>query len=239
MIDVKCEDADVEPVDVTVLELGTVVLPTTHPRASDGTCPIRAFVVHHGDGLILVDTGVADDHDVINELYQPTIVPIIEALNSAGLDERDVAAIVNTHLHFDHCGQNRSFPSVPVHVQDAEIAAANEPFFTVPSWAAIEPTRVRSHDGDAEIAPGIRLLATPGHTPGHQSVEIVSPDGASRLIVGQACYTCAEFRAAEVADGDLHDETWAEAGNESIRRLAALTPTTAWFSHDRTVFRSA
>lgn len=128
---------------------------------------------------------------------------------------------------------------MPIHVQAAEVEAARQPFFTVPDWATIGDTQLRSHDGDAELADGVRLLATPGHTPGHQSVQIMDPDRTSRLVVGQACYTCAEFRDTVVADGDLHDESWAGDAKQSIERLTSLNPTAAWFSHDRTVFTGA
>ena len=48
--------------------LGSVKLPETHPRAADGNCVIHGFVVTHPDGAIVVDTGVAGDHDVLNEI---------------------------------------------------------------------------------------------------------------------------------------------------------------------------
>ncbi len=105
---------------VTVLPLGVVRLPDWHPRAADGSYVIQGYAIEHPDGVILFDTGVADDHPVINEVYEPTMVPIVDALGAVGIDERDVTAIVDSHLHFDHCGQNRSLPSVPVYVQQSE-----------------------------------------------------------------------------------------------------------------------
>ncbi|MDJ0770033.1 MAG: MBL fold metallo-hydrolase, partial [Ilumatobacter sp.] len=94
-------------ITVTPIELGEVQLPDGHPRRADGVAIMRGFVVRHPDGIIVYDTGAGDDHERLNELYHPTVVPIVIALNEAGVDERDVIAIVNSHLHFDHCGQNR------------------------------------------------------------------------------------------------------------------------------------
>lgn len=223
----------VSPV-ITVLDLGSLSLPSWHPRHADGTCLIQAFAIHHPDGLILVDTGCADDNDFLNEVYTPDVVPIADALNHAKIDERDIVAIANTHLHFDHCGQNRSLPRAAVWVQAAELDAATEQFYTTPEWAFIDPERLRKVDGDAALAEGVTLLATPGHTPGHQSV-LVELNGARDLIVGQACYTCAEFEAGTVVPEDIHNETWLAAAAESLNRLASIGADHAFFSHDRRI----
>ncbi|MGE0140750.1 MAG: MBL fold metallo-hydrolase [Ilumatobacteraceae bacterium] len=223
---------------VDVLELGEVQLPEWHPRVGDVTALVRAFVIRHPDGVVVFDTGIGSDHPVIDDLYaKPRITPIITALNTVGVDERDVTAIVNSHLHFDHCGQNSALPSVPVYVQAAELIAAQLPHYTIAEWAHIEPDRRRILNGDEEIAPGIQILATPGHTPGHQSLLVHSPDGRAQLIVGQCCYTCAEFEAEAVAADNIHDETYRDAAAETIARLRRLPITDALFSHDRTIYR--
>lgn len=222
---------------VTVLDLGRVELPEWHPRHDDGWCPILAHAIHHPDGPILVDTGVGFGNEFIDAAYRPSVVSVIDALHAAGVDERDVAAIVNTHLHFDHCGQNGALPGVPVHAQAAEIEAARAEFYTVPEWAEIEPARRRVVDGDEEIAPGVRILATPGHTPGHQSVLVDLVGAEPTLLVGQSCYSCAEFEQGEVVVADLSDVELTVAATTSLARLRALEVARAHFSHDPTVWR--
>jgi N-acyl homoserine lactone hydrolase len=219
------------PIDVEVLELGTVDLPDSHPRASDAVALVRSFLIRHPDGLILFDTGCGDDHPLINELYSPNVTSVVVALNDIGVDERDITAIVNSHLHFDHCGQNRLFAKTPVWVQRAELDAARQPNFTVPEWAELSTDRQRMLDGDETIASGVTILATPGHTPGHQSL-LIESGGGRELIVGQACYTCADFAAGEVAIEDMHDESWLRTGRESLARLRAIGFDVARFSHD-------
>lgn len=118
-----------------------------------------------------------------------------------------------------------------VFVQSAELVAAQEPFYTVPDWAHIEPARLRRLDGDAEVGPGVRAIAAPGHTPGHQAVAVDTAAGLA-LVAGQACYTCAEFGEAAPAGFDMHDESWLDTGLESAKRLRALDPVAAYFSHD-------
>ena len=213
------------------LHLGCVSLPESHPRAADGTCEIYGFALSTPDGLVLVDSGTQEGHPLIDELYSPSVISIIDALHQADLDERDVIAIVNTHLHFDHCGQNHMFPQAPVWVTEAELLASRHEFYTVPEWASIEDSRLRLSSDFELVAPGVRLVHSPGHTPGHQSV-VIDGDNTTEIIVGQACYRCAEFELGKVAITDMHDEDWIEAGRESLARLRSLDPTYAYFSHD-------
>lgn len=225
--------------ELAVLDLGRVTLPDWHPlAATDGFAIIRGFAIGHPDGVFLFDTGVADDHELLNEMYQPTVVPIVNAVNDAGFDERDIVGIVNSHLHFDHCGQNRFLPGVPVFAQRPEMEAVEIPRYTIPEWARIDDDRRRLLDGDEEIAAGIHVLSTPGHTPGHQSVMIDDGADGRTLLVGQACYTCAQFSAGEVLDNNVHDDSWMPTALESLERLRSLHAQTAHFSHDATVYRS-
>jgi glyoxylase-like metal-dependent hydrolase (beta-lactamase superfamily II) len=221
---------------VEPIELGEVHLPDWHPRIDDVVAIMRGFVVRHPDGVILFDTGSGDDHDVLNELYTPRVVPIVDALNTVGVDERDVVAIVNSHLHFDHCGQNRALPSVPVWVQATEYEMVETPRFTIAEWARLPEERRRMIDGDDDIAEGVRIIATPGHTPGHQSLMVDDEHGRT-VIAGQCCYTCAEYIESELTLGDAHDESWFDTAADSLARVHLLSPDIAHFSHDRTVFR--
>ncbi len=220
---------------VRPLHLGHVSLPESHPRSDEKRCVIVSHAIAHDDGLVLVDSGPGMGHAVIDELYAPQVLSIVDALNDAGFDERDVTAVVNTHLHFDHCGQNHRLANAPVWVTEAELAAAAEPMYTVPEWAAIDEGRRRISSDGEEVAAGVRLLHTPGHTPGHQSVAIEAADGVE-LIAGQACYSCTEFGAGLPATTDMHDETWLAVGLESMARLTALEPVRVHFSHDPTIY---
>lgn len=223
-------------IPVQPVELGEAHLPDWHPRVADGVAIMRGFVIRHPDGVIVFDTGSGDDHEFLNELYRPRVVPIVDALNAAGVDERDVVAIVNSHLHFDHCGQNRFLPSVPVWVQAAEYEMVEVPRFTIAEWARLDDERRRTIDGDVDLATGVRILSTPGHTPGHQSL-LVDDEHGRTIIAGQACYTCAEYAARELDAGDVHDESWMSVAVESLDRLHSLEPDIVHFGHDRTAFR--
>jgi N-acyl homoserine lactone hydrolase len=147
-----------------------------------------------------------------------------------------VTVIVNSHLHFDHCGQNRSMPWAPVCVQRQEYDLIQAPRFTISEWARIDLDRLRLIDGDETLAEGVRIVATPGHTPGHQSL-VVEHGGVTTLIAGQPCYTCAEFAARDLDPADAHDESWIRVARDSLARLHSFEPDVVHLAHDRHVHR--
>ena len=212
------------------LHLAELALPDWHPRATDGVGLVFGYVVHHRDGAVVVDTGVGRGSALIDELYRPSVHDLVARLAEVGVDERDVAAVVCSHLHFDHCGQNAALRA-PVHVQAAERAAAAAPHYTVPEWAALPEERWRVVEGDVDLADGVRLVATPGHTPGHQSVVISGGDEVV-VLAGQCAYTAGEFSAGTVAVDDVHDPSWHAPALDSLARLRSLRPTRVVFAHD-------
>ena len=96
---------------------------------------------------------------------------------------------------------------------------------------------MRLVDGDEALAGGVQIIATPGHTPGHQSL-VVEAEGVTTVIGGQCCYTCAEFEAGVGLISDLHDESWDEAARQSLERLASFDPDVVHLSHDRAILRT-
>jgi N-acyl homoserine lactone hydrolase len=131
-------------------------------------------------------------------------------LTEQGIDLDQVELVINTHLHFDHCGGNRLFPGTPIYVQRAELEAARGPDYTIPEWVDFEGANYVELDGAAEILPGIRVMPTPGHTDGHQSVLVDADDGLV-VIGGDVAHHLEE----------LVDE----------RRLLELEPVRIWITH--------
>jgi glyoxylase-like metal-dependent hydrolase (beta-lactamase superfamily II) len=218
------------PVDRLTLATVTSV-PEWHPEHDAFVpFPVHAWVIRHPDGAILVDTGVGLGNGAINEWYRPQSTPLAIALDAAGLEPSEIAAVVLSHLHFDHCGQQGTL-SAPTYVQATEFEAAKAPGYSVPDWAEIPKDRLRLVQGDEDLADGIRLLSTPGHTPGHQSVVIEAGDERV-LLAAQCAYGADELRTGQPASSNLHDGSWAQAGMDSLQRLRELAPFTAHFSHD-------
>jgi len=207
--------------DVVPLHLADVIYPEMHPLAGE-TGIVLAFAIRLPDGVLLFDSGVGEGDAWVDENYRPRVREIGEALRGAGLDAANVRTIVHSHLHFDHCGQDRAFPGVPIVVQRIEHEAARVAGHTVPEWVDFPGSRYEDIEGDRELAPGISVLATPGHTLGHQSLVIRTDDGLV-LLVGQASQDARSFATGEADD--------------SVTRLRALNAERIHFSHDRAVLR--
>ena len=110
-------------------------------QAFGGTFPVFAHTIDHPDGLVLVDTGMTGSHPLVEEEWHPRGYP--ERI------PRDVVCVINTHLHFDHCGGNVLFPGVPIHVQARELAdALTQEDYTVREWVDFDGANYIEHDGE-------------------------------------------------------------------------------------------
>lgn len=205
---------------VIPLHLADVTYPEWHPRAGE-TGPVLAFAITGGARRFLVDSGIGPPQPRIDALYQPRRFDLSRALAGAGIDAAKIAGIICTHLHFDHCGGNGALDA-PVYVQRAEREAAREPGYTIPEFVDLPDRRYVLLDGDAEVAPRIRIVATPGHTPGHQAVVVDTAEGPV-AIAGQAVERASEYAPA--------------SDDPAVARLAALDPVAVHFSHDAEIWR--
>lgn len=217
------------------LDLARVELPHDHPAADLGlSVAVHGFLIDHPDGVILVDTGVGFGNDVIDELYQPRRERLDGLLEHLGLGLDEVVAVVNSHLHFDHCGQNPALFGTPTtfFAQAAEIEAVEtDRLYTDASWALPPPDQRRAVSGDEQIADGVKILATPGHTVGHQSVLVEA--AGRRVVIGAQVVWHRDELDSEVASRANVDPTpeLQSAAVESIRRLKSLKPEVVHLSH--------
>jgi glyoxylase-like metal-dependent hydrolase (beta-lactamase superfamily II) len=202
------------------------------------TVVVVAYAIRHPGGVFLFDTGFreaapGDDPELkaFFAKYQLRTRSLSEVLAAAGVDVGEVTAVANCHLHFDHSGQNALFPGVPIYVQPSELAASREPDYTLPDVYDFDGARFELVAGDHEVAPGIRIFATPGHSPGHQSLVVDTPDGPL-LLAGQAVYSRGEWIGLPDAREGHTSASDQEAYRRSIARLKALNPKRVLFGHD-------
>jgi N-acyl homoserine lactone hydrolase len=206
---------------------------------SGQTGEVFAFAIRHHTGLLLYETGIGRGNELLDSYYQVVHRPIEAELAAHGHRIDDVRLVVNSHLHFDHCGNNTRFPGVPIYVQAPEYEAARRTNYTVPEWVDFEDAEYTIVDGDTQIASGVRLMATPGHTLGHQSRLFDTPEGTVALA-GQAIYSEAEYEhirsTGAVLEGDPPPDP---AGYlASAARLIELEPRRVYFSHDSVVWNA-
>lgn len=204
------------------LYLDSVVYPEGHPRFG-GVGPVYAFLLESDEYLVLVDTGIGPPHPVIDRIYKPTRRDLPTALSqNNGIALDDISAVILTHLHFDHAGGAQLFPGTPLYTQRTEWEASQAPKYTIPEFLDFPGANFVMLDGEVELAPGLHLIPTPGHTPGHQIVVLETP-GGRMVIAGQAVELAAEYRRMLLGKLEM---------TASARTIAELAAERVWFSHD-------
>jgi glyoxylase-like metal-dependent hydrolase (beta-lactamase superfamily II) len=172
------------------------------------TLAMRPLLVEQGNDLVLIDTGLGNKESAkfldiygIENAGVDGLTRLEDALAVAGFRPEDITIVVNTHLHFDHCGGNTfiapddanrrvqtTFPQaryIAHRREHAYATSANErtqaSYFAHNYEPLVQSGQLELIDGPAgEIVPGVRVLVTPGHTPWHMSV-IVEDQGEALL----------------------------------------------------------
>lgn len=194
--------------------------------------PFRSFALRAGDGPVtLVDAGIGPA-DSPAASWAPVPGRLPAELAAAGIDPADVRTVVLTHLHSDHIGWavtgtpgRPHFPNADYVVQQAELDALGLFHPELPA-RLVGPLRaagrLRLLDGDTPLTPGVRVLSTPGHTPGHQSVLVEATD-ERLLLTGDLL-----VHAVQLVDPTLayaHEEDPATARTSRAALLHTLTAT--------------
>lgn len=205
------------------------------------TIGIPGFLLQMRDGAnMLIDCGfrsayaedviAASAEDRLNEFgelvnYSPR-QNVAGQLALLGLAPRDIDTIVLTHTHIDHIGGLGQFSHCAVCIQAAERALARPLYFDAQSrfeWPAVRSWRALN--GDFQLAPGLRVLHTPGHSAGHQSLLLDLPECGAMILAGDAL-----DRPALFAEGFANDE--ARRSAERLRAIAKEHNAFLIYGHD-------
>ncbi len=225
--------------EILPLQLAEITFPDDHPLSGqDGL--VLAFLIRYDDAVLLFDTGIGEGNQGLDDRYHVVRGPLADELARQGVALTDVSAVVNSHLHFDHCGNNRLFPGATIYAQAKEFEAASQPGYTVAEWVGPADAQFVQLNGDHQLWNGLKLISTPGHTVGHQSLLVETKFGLE-LIVGQAIYSKAEYDqirdSDELPPGDSPVDP--EAYAHSAHKLIGLKARRVHFSHDIDAWESA
>jgi glyoxylase-like metal-dependent hydrolase (beta-lactamase superfamily II) len=203
--------------------------------------PVACYLVRTPDAVILFDTGVSPRavpgllrSDAMARFSDADL--LVHRLDGLGLVPGDVDLVVLSHLHFDHAGGAALFPEAELIVQKDEYATALFPppvlsgfyyrkNFDLPDY------RWRHLDGDAELAPGVTVLRTDGHTPGHQSLLVELAETGPVILAGDACYW-QEHIDAERVPGVVWNPLAALHSIKRLKTLARLAGARIFPGHD-------
>lgn len=197
---------------------------------------LNVVVVRSGGQTILIDAGLGSDPD----LNLPRAGQLIKRLAAVGLDLGSVTDVVLTHMHMDHVGgllvegvKDRLRRDLRIHVAAAEVKFWEAPDFTRVAMPPGFPDALRSaanrfateyrdqlalFDEAAEVAPGVTVSRTGGHTPGHSVVRLASK-GERLMFAGDAVFTVG-FEHPDWFNGFEHDPE--EAARVRLRLLKEL-----------------
>jgi glyoxylase-like metal-dependent hydrolase (beta-lactamase superfamily II) len=200
---------------------------------------LNVVVVRSGNQTILIDAGLGLDPN----LNLPRAGQLIKRLESAGIDLASVTDVVLTHMHMDHIGglvvegvKDRLRPDLRIHVAAAEVKFWESPDFTYaympPGFPdALRATakrfveeyrgQLRQFDEEHEVAPGVVVHRTGGHTPGHSVVRLAS--GGDRLTFAGDAVFAVGFDHPDWHNGFEHDPE--EAARVRVRLLRELAAT--------------
>ena len=200
----------------------------------------------------LIDTGLSDKYARDAKFLKIYAVErkrtLFDGLKERGLSPDDISLVINTHLHFDHCGGNTvwdgggdratcAFPKARYIVQKDEWHDATHPHernqasYLTENFAALdEEKRLDLVEGEFELEPGFKVLKSGGHTRGHQCA-LIESEGRAALFLGDLIPTRSHVPLPWVMAYDLYPVDSLEAK----RRLLALAEERGWtliFQHD-------
>ena len=166
--------------------------------------PLNVVVVRSGGRTVLIDSGVGSEFPDF-----PGVGQLAKRLDAAGIDPASVTDVVLTHLHVDHVGglladglSSQLRPSVPIHLAVAEAEFWASPDFSRNAFPLGFPDvlrsaagrfvdkfrrQVRTFEAEYEVAPGVVVCRTGGHTPGHSMVRLAS-GGERMTFLGDAVF---------------------------------------------------
>lgn len=221
----------IDPSAIRRLHLGHFTL-RGKDGAPDRKIVVCAYVIEHPDGLVLFDTGIGVADPESEAYWQPVRRSLREEL---GVAFDDVRIVVNCHLHADHAGGNPSFAGTPIFAQTVEHDAAQEDGYTISTIVDFQGARYELLDGEADVLPGLRVIPTIGHSPGHQSL-VIDTSAGRYILAGQAVNFASDYSIARYA-WDLHRGGATDADYpEWIARLQEFDPQRVLFAHDLAIW---
>jgi N-acyl homoserine lactone hydrolase len=209
-----------------------------------GTMSVPCFLIRHPKGILLWETGLGDtiaDHpggiDFAPGIHGSVRIKLVDQLGALGLKPSDIDYLAFSHWHIDHTGNANLFGHATWILQRRELAAATGP--TPPPFESLAPVsayrnaRIRVVDGDTDVFGdgNVQLLLLPGHTPGHQALQLRLPRAGVVLLSGDL-YHSREARQLRRVPRVNVDRAATLASMDRFEAIAARTHARVVIQHD-------
>jgi len=187
--------------------------------------PVPCYLIQTGDGKnILIDSGLPANFQPSPNFPTPQMGKnVIEQLGMIGVQPADIDLLICTHYDVDHAGNHGAFPNAQLIVQRQHYDVARNGhlrFASTRSQWDQPASRYRLLDGDTELLPGLELIDTSGHVPGHQSVLVRLPHTGPVLLTIDAVAMQRSFTPDRQAGPSDSDGAGAIASTRKLLDLA-------------------
>jgi N-acyl homoserine lactone hydrolase len=242
-----------------VLLCGYEIIPKTISTRNIGarfviSVPITAYLLDTDEGWVLFDAGLDEanlrDPAKLENLYlskgwnpPPVVKPHHEMerqLAEIGLGFPDITMVILSHLHADHTGHIKHMPQAKFMISRTEFEYGHSDSVRSSCFASdyalpgLDWTLVA---GDTEIMEGLRIIATPGHSPGHQSLDVDLPATGRVVLAADVGDLMLNF-TDEILPGEASNDEQALASIRRINTLVEQTGATLFLTHDPDLVQS-
>ncbi len=214
-----------------------------------GEFSANCYLIQHARGWLMFDSGINDNVATMPKGFQrgkdsPRYIlrkPLRVQLSEIGVDPAQVTHVAFSHTHGDHVGNGNLFSKATLHIQQAEYdiafgsAAVSKWNFEVTSYDKLRANPIVKLNGDHDVFGDgtVRLISTPGHTPGHQSLFVRLPQRGPVILTGDMVHLQDNWVNRRVPAFNFNREQ----SLQSMEKIAALMKATGaqlWINHDKT-----
>lgn len=214
-----------------------------------GAFSANCYLIRHARGWIMWDSGINDNVATMPKGFQrgklsPHYIlrkPLRHALAEIGIDPAKIEHVAFSHTHGDHVGNGNLFTGATLYIQQAEYdiafgaEAASKWNFEVTSYDKLRTNKTVKLNGDHDVFGdgSVIIIATPGHTPGHQSLLVRLPKTGPVILSGDMVHLQENWTQRRVPEFNFD----VEQSRKSMDKVAAIMQKTGaklWINHDKT-----